>query len=104
MLVRYRKTILARDDQRKKQEELRGAMRKFLNQRIKLINAREAAGRSHTPTTTNNTRESEPSIDRAEDQRRNEQIFKHLTFDGQGNPLSITEPDLDKINHNNINP
>ena len=31
-------------------------------------------------------------------------IFKHLTFDCQGNPLSIHEPDLEKIIHNHIAP
>ena len=34
--------------------------------------------------------------------RENEQIFKHLTFDGQGNPLTVTEPDLDKINPSHV--
>ena len=104
ILARYRKTIQARDDQKRKQEEIRGQMRKFLNQRMKQIHAREAAGRSNTPSATFNTRESEPSIEREHDQRRNEQIFKHLTFDGQGNPLSINEPDLEKMAHNYINP
>ena len=50
------------------------------------------------------TKESEPSIETEHNQRKNEMIFKHLTFDGHGNPLSIHEPDLEKIIHNQIAP
>ena len=32
--------------------------------------------------------------------KQNEAIFKNMTFDNQGNPLNVTSPDPDKINHN----
>ena len=60
--------------------------------------------RKSKTASTLNTRESERSVEVEYNQRKNEMIFKHLTFDCQGNPLSIHEPDLEKFIHNQIAP
>ena len=47
----------------------------------------------------------ESQLDTNERQQRNEQILKNVTFDHNGNPLTVLAPDLAKFaNYNRIQP
>ena len=48
--------------------------------------------------------ESESGGGNTYDRKRNEAIFKNMTFDSQGNPMNVQCPDAEKNTHNQIFP
>ena len=76
-------------------------MRLFLYQKLKQQAENEDEDSlAIVHNTLDNESESGAAANTFENRRRNEAIFKNMTFDNQGNPMNVTCPDPEQINHN----
>lgn len=76
-------------------------MRMFIMRKMQEMSEHDSKNRSRTPSIMHT---SENTLDKDENTRQNEKIFKGLTFDGQGNPLTIAEPNMDNLNPSHVQP